>query len=289
MRPGPGPPQSWVPRLWRARGLAAPSRPCCVGSADRSRPSTSAMLLLVAVSSARSWCRGRRIGSPARRSATSAGSPAATAARRRAPAVDRQALERAARDLGGCARDARPGRGRGFFRASTPTSPPRSPRSGRSWSATPTARRSGCATPPTRRRSGRDRPPARRRRLRGRRAPAQAARARRPRPPLPPLRPGGRRPRGRGVRRPRERAPRRGRGPGHEQRPRQLQRRRRRAGAAPGVAVRPRSGGDHPVARLRHAGGRERAHRGERSPAPRRCRSSWKASARSAPSACTGR
>ena len=38
-----------------------------------------------------------------------------------------------------------------------------------------------------------------------------AARARRPRPPLPALRPGGRRPRRRGVRRPHDRPPRRGR------------------------------------------------------------------------------
>ena len=39
----------------------------------------------------------------------------------------------------------------------------------------------------------------------------------------------------------------------------QLHRRRRRARPAPGLAVRPRPGRDHPVARLRHAGGRERA------------------------------
>ena len=56
-----------------------------------------------------------------------------------------------------------------------------------------------------------------------------------------------------------------------------------------GLAVRPRPGRDDPVARLRHARGRERARRRRtRSRARRRCRSSSRASARSAPSGCTG-
>ena len=107
------------------------------------------MLLLVAVIVERAGGRlARRGGSPTRRRARSARSPASAPAAARPRASIRRRCSAPRATSGRWSRaDARSGRrGGASSRVSTLTSPTRSPTSARSWSATSTARRSRCAT-----------------------------------------------------------------------------------------------------------------------------------------------